>query len=179
MFFDCLALGMGLLASVMATWPRNETFTYGCVNHTLHDDDLLRLSVCSYARVETLSGFANGVFLILISIFIVFEAIQRLIDPPEMNTNQLLVVSMAGLAVNLVGMFATGHHHHGHSVSSAVAHGAFGLAHTRTCQHGGHDHGHSHGHDHDHAHGHAHGRSSKYFHYAGLPLIADGARAFA
>lgn len=30
MFFDCLALAMGLLASVMATWPRNETFTYGC-----------------------------------------------------------------------------------------------------------------------------------------------------
>lgn len=72
----------------------------------------------SYVRVETLSGFANGVFLILISIFIVFEAIQRLIDPPEMNTNQLLTVSVLGLAVNLVGMFATGHHHHGHSVSS-------------------------------------------------------------
>lgn len=97
MFFDCLALGMGLLASVMATWARNESFTYG------------------YSRVETLSGFANGIFLCLISIFIVFEAIQRLLDPPDMNTNQLLVVSCAGLAVNLVGMFATGHHHHGHS----------------------------------------------------------------
>ena len=32
----------------------------------------------SYARIETLSGFANGIFLILISIFIIFEAIQRL-----------------------------------------------------------------------------------------------------
>lgn len=73
-------------------------------------------SLSSYARVETLSGFANGIFLILISIFIVFEAIQRLIDPPEMNTNQLLLVSFAGLCINLVGMFATGHHHHGHSV---------------------------------------------------------------
>lgn len=52
-----------------------------------------------------------------------FEAIQRLLDPPEMNTSQLLVVSSVGLAVNLVGMVATGgHHHHGHS-------------------HGGHDHG--------------------------------------
>lgn len=39
-----------------------------------------------------------------------------------MNTSQLLVVSSVGLAVNLVGMLATGgHHHHGHS-------------------HGGHDH---------------------------------------
>ncbi|KNZ60643.1 uncharacterized protein VP01_1525g4 [Puccinia sorghi] len=109
MFFDCMALGMGLFASVMATWPADKQFTYG------------------YGRVETLSGFANGVFLMLISTFIVFEAVQRLVDPPEMNTNQLLTVSFIGLMVNLVGMFATGHHHH---------------------------HGHSHDHDHDHGHSH-------------------------
>lgn len=34
--------------------------------------------LCRYGRIETLSGFANGIFLILISIFIIFEAIQRL-----------------------------------------------------------------------------------------------------
>lgn len=55
-----MAIGVGLLASVMATWESNERFTYG------------------YGRIETLSGFANGIFLILISIFIVFEAIQRM-----------------------------------------------------------------------------------------------------
>ncbi|GAA5874662.1 hypothetical protein JCM3774_004776 [Rhodotorula dairenensis] len=114
MFFDCLALGMGLFASVMATWPSNDVYTYG------------------YSRVETLSGFANGVFLCLISVFIVFEAIQRLINPPEMNTGQLLTVSAVGLAVNLVGMIATGGHH-GHS------HGGGGGG-------GGHAHGHSHAH---------------------------------
>ncbi|BGP33543.1 Putative zinc transporter msc2 [Rhodotorula toruloides] len=111
MFFDCLALAMGLFASVMATWPSNSVYTYG------------------YSRVETLSGFANGIFLCLISIFIVFEAIQRLIDPPEMNTGQLLTVSAVGLAVNLVGLLATGGHH-GHSHGSGGGHG--------------HGHGHSH-----------------------------------
>jgi len=45
-------------------------------------------------------------------VFIVFEAVQRLIDPPEMNTNQLLLVSSMGLGVNLFGMFAMGGHHH-------------------------------------------------------------------
>ena len=34
--------------------------------------------IFSYGRIETLSGFANGIFLILISIFIIFEAIQRM-----------------------------------------------------------------------------------------------------
>ena len=108
-----MAIGVGLIASVMATWPANERFTYG------------------YGRIETLSGFANGIFLILISIFIIFEAIQRMyvtlfalvnpfmmstayssLDPPEMNTSQLLLISSLGLGVNLFGMFAMGGHHH-------------------------------------------------------------------
>ncbi|KAF9787328.1 cation efflux protein [Thelephora terrestris] len=148
MAFDCMAIAVGLIASVMATWPANERFTYG------------------YGRIETLSGFANGIFLILISIFIVFEAIQRILDPPEMNTNQLLLVSSLGLGVNLFGMFAMGgHHHHGHSHS-----------------HGSHSHGHGHGHSHGppspesperengsigddhhdhHGHGHSHSNPSR------------------
>ncbi|KAJ3769191.1 cation efflux protein [Lentinula raphanica] len=117
MAFDCMAIGVGLFASVMATWEPNETFTYG------------------YGRIETLSGFANGIFLLLISIFIVFEAIQRILDPPEMDTSQLLLVSSLGLAVNLFGMFAMGGHHH----------------------HGGHSHSHGHGHSHgNEEHGHSH-----------------------
>lgn len=41
---------------------------------------------------------------------------KRSIDPPEMETNQLLLVSSIGLFINLWGMYATGgHHHHGHS----------------------------------------------------------------
>ncbi|KDR67946.1 hypothetical protein GALMADRAFT_1055609 [Galerina marginata CBS 339.88] len=122
MAFDCMAIGMGLFASVMATWEPNERFTYG------------------YGRIETLSGFANGIFLILISIFIMFEAIQRILEPPEMNTSQLLLVSSVGLGVNLFGMFAMGGHHHhgGHSHSHGHSHGG-GHAHAE--DHSGHSHG--------------------------------------
>lgn len=45
MFFDCLALVVGLCASVMSKWPPNARFPYG------------------YGKVDTLSGFANGIFL--------------------------------------------------------------------------------------------------------------------
>lgn len=40
-------------------------------------------------------------------------------NPPEMNTSQLLLVSTLGLGVNLFGMFAMGGHHHHVSQSSA------------------------------------------------------------
>ncbi|KAJ2539267.1 hypothetical protein EV175_006365, partial [Coemansia sp. RSA 1933] len=114
MLFDCLALAMGLVAAVMSKWPPNEKFTFG------------------YGRIETLSGFANGVFLMLISISILFEAIERLIYPPEMNTHRLLLVSFGGLVVNLFGIVAFNGHHHHHSHS-----------HDQHC----HDH---HGHHHHH-----------------------------
>jgi len=79
MAFDCMAIGVGLFASVMATWPPNERFTYGCVVYsTVQSLEVTLFFAFRYGRIETLSGFANGIFLILISIFIVFEAIQRL-----------------------------------------------------------------------------------------------------
>ena len=31
MAFDCMAIGVGLFASVMATWDPTERFTYGWV----------------------------------------------------------------------------------------------------------------------------------------------------
>jgi zinc transporter 5/7 len=68
----------------------------------------------------------------LISCSIVIEALQRLVHPPEMSTDRLLLVSFVGLIVNLVGIFAFNHGH---------AHGGHG-----------HDHGHHHGHDHGHGH---------------------------
>jgi zinc transporter 5/7 len=45
MFFDCLALGVGLFAAVAAKWPQSERFPYG------------------FGKIESLSGFGNGVFL--------------------------------------------------------------------------------------------------------------------
>ncbi|MCJ1284683.1 putative zinc transporter msc2 [Xylographa opegraphella] len=124
MLFDCLALVVGLCAAVMSKWPPSVRFPYG------------------FGKMDTLAGFANGVFLMLISVEIIYEAIERLVEGSQMQRlGELLTVSSLGLVVNLVGMFAFGHAHHGHGHS-----------------HGGHDHPHG---DHDHSHGgHDHGHES-------------------
>ena len=127
MFFDCIALGLGLFAAVASKWPPTQRFPYG------------------FGKIETLAGFGNGVFLMLISIEIILEAAERLKEGHETKRlAELFVVSTLGLAVNLVGMACFGHHHHGHD------HGGHGHDHS-------HDHGHSHDekkHDHDHSHSH-------------------------
>ncbi|KAI6122690.1 cation efflux protein [Pisolithus croceorrhizus] len=145
MAFDCLAIGVGLFASIMAKWPPNERFTYG------------------YGRIETLSGFANGIFLILISVFIVFEAVERILDPPEMTTSQLLLVSSLGLAVNLFGMFAMGGHHHHHR--HGHSHDHCGHSQPQTHSHAHNHSPHLHNPKHDHAHrAHDHGTGSHIHH---------------
>ena len=63
---------------------------------------------------------------------IIFDAFERLMEGHELQRlDELLIVSILGFLVNIVGLTAFGHAHHGH----------------------GHDHGHE---GHDHGHGHSH-----------------------
>lgn len=49
------------------------------------------LVVCSYGRVEILSGFINGLFLMVIAFFVFVESVTRVLDPPNINTDMLTV----------------------------------------------------------------------------------------
>ncbi|XP_058059002.1 zinc transporter 7 [Anopheles bellator] len=146
MFFDCTGLLAGLAASVITKWRANEKYSYG------------------YVRAEVLAGFVNSLFLLFIAFFIMSEAVERAIEPPEVKHERLFVVSVLGLLVNLVGIYAFQHGGHGHS------HGGGGSSHGHS-HGGGASHGHSHGgvgnhlNHHDtqhllsnhHDHGHSHG----------------------
>ncbi|XP_075595378.1 proton-coupled zinc antiporter SLC30A5 isoform X2 [Balearica regulorum gibbericeps] len=138
MLFDCSALVMGLFAALMTRWKATRIFSYG------------------YGRVEILSGFINGLFLMVIAFFVFMESVARLVDPPDIDTNMLTPVSVGGLIVNLVGICAFSHAH-SHGASRGGCH-----AHDHSHSHHGHSHGHGHGHshsDHGHSHGHSHGSS--------------------
>ena len=141
MFFDCLGLVVGLGAAVASKWPTSPEKPYG------------------WGKLNTLAGFGNGVFLMLVSIEFVWEAIEGILEQHELrHVEELLVVSTLGLLVNMVGLFAFGHahagHDHGHGHSHSHAHA--------------HDHSHSHSHDHKHAHGlpngHAHSHKCSHDH---------------
>jgi zinc transporter 5/7 len=155
MLFDCTALVVGLYAALMSRWKPTRVFSYG------------------YGRVEVLSGFVNGLFLVVVAFFVFYEAIGRLFEPPEINTNRLLIVSVAGFAVNMIGIFSFSHAHahaHGGGGSCAMSqpapvkeqrhhgHSHDGHDHSHSCS-SGHDHGHSHSGGGSHDHGHSHGTS--------------------
>ena len=50
---------------------------------------------CRYGRVEILSGFINGLFLMVIAFFVFMESVSRLLDPPNINTDMLTVSNRA------------------------------------------------------------------------------------
>ncbi|KAG7153318.1 Zinc transporter 5-like, partial [Homarus americanus] len=113
MLFDCSALVMGLVASVMARWKPTKTFPFG------------------YGRIEVLSGFVNGLFLTVIGLMVLYEAVGRLWEPPQVHTERLLAVAICGLIVNLFGIVSFSHtHSHGHSHVSSQNH----------CHNGSHGH---------------------------------------
>lgn len=166
MFFDCTALLAGLAASVISRWRSNDSFSYG------------------YVRAEVLAGFVNGLFLIFTAFFIFSEGVERALEPPDVHHERLLPVSVAGLLVNLVGIFVFQHGGHGHShedgghghshalfngsLNHGHSHGGHGHqdkqadwhSHGGHGGHGGHGHSHDgHGHSHD-GHGHSHGGHS-------------------
>jgi zinc transporter 5/7 len=162
MLFDSTAIIFSLIASVITKWEANSRYSYG------------------YGRVETLTGFINALALVFASGNIIWEAIERFFNPEELLTDNLLLVSVLGLLVNIVGIFAFDHggsvgkkhhdcghdHDHGHSHkhdhhghSHGHDHGHDHHGHSHGHDHHGHDHhGHSHGH-HDHHHGHSHGKN--------------------
>lgn len=57
-----------------------------------------------YVRMEVLAALANAVVLLLLTIYILYEAWQRFLAPPEILSGPMLVVAIVGLAVNLVSM---------------------------------------------------------------------------
>jgi cobalt-zinc-cadmium efflux system protein len=80
---DVLALGFALVAAAVATRPAEGRWTFG------------------FRRVEILAAQANGVMLGLVGIWIVYEAVRRLVSPPNVSGGLVLVVALVGIAVNL------------------------------------------------------------------------------
>jgi cobalt-zinc-cadmium efflux system protein len=57
-----------------------------------------------YLRLEIIAAVANAVLLFGVAAFILFEAWQRLSEPPEVAGGLMLAVALAGLAANAVSL---------------------------------------------------------------------------
>ena len=83
---DTAALAFAWIAIRLASLPADTRRSYG------------------YHRLQVIAAFVNGIALIVISVWIVVEAIGRLLDPPEVLGGLMMAVAAAGLCVNLAAL---------------------------------------------------------------------------
>ncbi len=87
MLSHILALGIGLLAMKIAARPCGAHLPFGLY------------------RIEVLGALINGASLALLSLWIIFEAVERILNPLAISSRELIIVASLGLVVNLVSAF--------------------------------------------------------------------------
>lgn len=84
MLTDAAAIALALVAIRLAARPAAGSYTFGL------------------KRAEILSAQANGITLLVLVVYFVYEAVRRLIVPPEVAGVPVVVTALAGIVVNLV-----------------------------------------------------------------------------
>ncbi|EPH0819995.1 CDF family iron/cobalt efflux transporter AitP [Pseudomonas aeruginosa] len=133
-----LALGLAVLA-------------YGAARRYANDP---RFSFGTW-KIEVLGSYTSALLLLLVAGLMLYQSVERLLDPSPIHYQQAMLVAALGLLVNLAcaWLLRDGHAHHGH----------------------GHSHHHHHHHDHDHDHDHHAHRHDLNLRAAYLHVLADAA----
>ncbi len=83
MLTDAAAIALALVAIRLAARPAQGGYTYGL------------------QRAEILSAQANGITLLLLAAWFVYEGVRRLIEPPAVEGGLVLVTALVGIVVNV------------------------------------------------------------------------------
>jgi cobalt-zinc-cadmium efflux system protein len=83
MLTDAASIVLALIAMRLAARPARGTYTYGL------------------KRAEILSAQVNGLSLLLLAVWLAYEAVRRLISPPDVSGGPVLITALAGIAVNI------------------------------------------------------------------------------
>ena len=92
MFTDNLALLLSFFAMKFSTMPATDRKTFG------------------FYRLEILAAFVNGVVLVLMSLYIMYEAYLRILHPEPVGGQLMLIIAAIGLVANIIGAFVLNKH---------------------------------------------------------------------
>ncbi|GGB86790.1 cation diffusion facilitator family transporter [Pseudoduganella buxea] len=84
MVTDAASLGLALFAQLIAKRPPSSRYSFG------------------FGRAEALAAFVNGIVMLLVVGWIVFEAVQRFAQPQAVAGGTVFIVAAIGLMVNLL-----------------------------------------------------------------------------
>lgn len=94
MLTDNLALLLSFFAMKFATMPATEKRTFG------------------FYRLEILAALINGIILVVVSLYIIYQAYLRMINPQRVEGMLMLIVAAIGLVANIIGAVVLMKHSH-------------------------------------------------------------------
>ena len=105
MLTHLFALGMSYFAVILAQRSPTKKRTYG------------------FYRAEIMAAFINGIVLLFICAYLVYEAVMRFISPEEIKVRHMLAVGAFGLVINGISTFLLAKaSHHDLNIRSAFLH---------------------------------------------------------
>jgi cobalt-zinc-cadmium efflux system protein len=105
MLTDVAALSLSFFAIRFSSRRATPRMTYG------------------FYRVEILAALLNGVFLVLVALYIFYEAYERFKNPQAVKADWMLIVAVLGLLANLASAWVLfGKHHESLNVRGALFH---------------------------------------------------------
>ena len=87
MLTDAASLGLAWLGYKLGERPADPLRSYG------------------FVRMKILAAFTNGICLVLLALWIVWEAVHRLLDPVEVLGGIMLWIAIGGLVVNILAFW--------------------------------------------------------------------------
>ena len=115
-----------MIVEAVGGWMTNSLALIADAGHMLTDVAALTLTISAiwfagrpatakktfgYYRLEILAAFVNGIALVLLSIWVIYEAYERWQTPPAINGLRLTAIAVGGLIVNIIAAKLL---HHGH-----------------------------------------------------------------
>ncbi len=120
-----------MIVEAIGGWLTNSLALIADAGHMLTDVAAMTLTLASfwfasrpatarktfgYYRLEILAAFVNGVALVLLSLWVIYEAYQRLRSPSAVNGSDLVLIAAGGLVVNIVAAYLL-HADHKHDLN--------------------------------------------------------------
>jgi cobalt-zinc-cadmium efflux system protein len=120
-----------MLAEAVGGWLTNSLALLADAGHMLTDVAALSLTLGAiwfsgrpatpkktygYYRLEILAAFVNGIALVLLSLWVIYEAVERWQSPPEVAGLQMTAIAAGGLVVNIIAAWLL-HSDHQHDLN--------------------------------------------------------------
>lgn len=120
-----------MIVEAVGGWFTNSLALIADAGHMLTDVAAMALTLGSFwfasrpatarktfgfYRLEILAAFINGVALVLLSLWVIYEAYERWQSPPAVNGSELALIAAGGLVVNIIAAFLL-HSDHKHDLN--------------------------------------------------------------